>query len=549
MFIRHECTASFVFLGALFATISAQAWDLETVDSTGDVGQYASIAVSAAGIPHVSYYDGSATSLKYATKTASGWIIETVDIGNVGQHSSIAVAGDGILHISYYDAENGDLKRAWKNGGTWNTESVDTTGDVGKFTSITVNPINQPVISYYDATNPAIKLAYMYGGTWEIKRGPDAIITSATSLQLAAIYPYPLVAYFDGSDRKLKLSIYNIDGGSLPPNTVNAQGWGIEEVITSGTTIDSISMALASNAEPRISYAEVTNVGGAVRFIEKNCIASGCLTQTTPDYPTGQGSWGTPDSVQDIGFGAAFTSLVISSNGDPQISYFDSTATAGGQNLQYAIKSGGSWTLDTADTQGSVGLYSALGLDALGNPHIAYYDETNNDLKYAHLGAASDPDICLESSRVLSRFPKAWGIDFKFSADPTCKVTDAVVNLQSGNQMSRDTSGYYTCIPSSNMWSGEGTQQVNVDVNPDLDTPPPQTGFRECITDSLGDYWDSGQSISVNLNCSGGAVSLTGLYDDFFDVYDHIGAFKTSRAQLGGGCLPPGPDFCPGLPG
>lgn len=547
MFIRNGSIANLVFLYTLFVASSADAWDIETVDSLGVVGAYASIAISPAGIPHISYYDDSANSLKYATKSASGWVIETVDTGNVGQHSSIALAGNGVLHISYYDAANGELKRAWKNGGPWTVETVDTTGDVGQFSSIAINPVNQPVISYYDATNPSIKVAYLEG-TWEIKRGPDATLVSATSLKLAAVYPYPLVAYFDGTDRKLKLAIYDL-GGSLPTNTVNAQGWGTEDVVTSATIIDSISMTLASSAEPRISYAEATTSGGSVRFIAKNCIASGCLTQTTPTFPTGQGSWGTAETVQDIGFGPAFTSLVIGGNGDPQISYFDSTATAAGQNLQFAIKSGGIWTLDNVDTQGVVGLHSSLGLDALGNPHIAYYDETNSDLKYAHLGAASNPDICVESMRVLSRFPKVWGIDFKASADPTCKVTDAVVNLQSGNQMNRDTSGHLTCIPSSNTWSGEGTPVVSVNVNPDLDSPPPTSSFRECITDSLGFYWDSGQSITVNLSCSSGAVSLTGLYDDFYDVYDNVGAFKTSRARLGGACTPPGPDFCPYLPG
>jgi len=544
MFTRNKSITRLFLTPVLFTTLAANAWDIESVDVSGDVGIHASLAVSPAGIPHISYFDADNTSLKYATKLSGVWSIETVDnSANVGRYNSIAIGGDGVIHVSYYDTTNGDLKRAWKSGAAWSFESVDSTGDVGQFTSLAINPVNQPVISYYNVTNPAIKVAYLEG-SWQIKQGPDAVLSSSTSLKLASIYPYPLVAYFDNTDRNLKLAIYDL-GGSLPSNTVDALGWGVENVIA-GTIIDSISLELASSAEPRISYADTTATATTVTYIEKNCIASGCLTQTTPTFPTGEGSWGTPQSVQNVGSGPAITSLVIGSDGNPRISYLDRIS---GWNLVYAIRSGATWTLDVVDSQGNVGLNSSLGLDALDNPHIAYYDETNTSLKYATLGSADDSGICVQSGRVFSRFPKSWGITFVSTDDPSCKVTDAVVSLQPGNQMTRDTSGYITCIPSNNGWSGEGSAQIAVDVNPDLDNPI--NGFVECITDSFGNYWDSGQAITVNLSCSTGNVSLTGLYNDFFTTSDNIGSFYVSRANLGS-CpppIPPLPDYCPDLPG
>jgi hypothetical protein len=38
------------------------------------------------------------------------------------------------------------------------------------------------------------------------------------------------------------------------------------------------------------------------------------------------------------------------------------------------------------ESKEDVGSYPAIALDSNDNPHISYYDATNNDLKYACLG-------------------------------------------------------------------------------------------------------------------------------------------------------------------
>ena len=44
------------------------------------------------------------------------------------------------------------------------------------------------------------------------------------------------------------------------------------------------------------------------------------------------------------------------------------------------------WSIATVDSEGSVGGYASLAFGPDGQPAIAYYDETNCDLKFARMG-------------------------------------------------------------------------------------------------------------------------------------------------------------------
>ena len=74
----------------------ALTWEVETVDITdgwalGGLG-YTSIALDASGNPHISYHDGYNNDLKYAAFNGSIWDVNTVDSeGNVGAYTSIAL--------------------------------------------------------------------------------------------------------------------------------------------------------------------------------------------------------------------------------------------------------------------------------------------------------------------------------------------------------------------------------------------------------------------------------------------------------------------------
>ncbi|MBI4655579.1 MAG: T9SS type A sorting domain-containing protein [Elusimicrobia bacterium] len=67
------------------------------------------------------------------------------------------------------------------------------------------------------------------------------------------------------------------------------------------------------------------------------------------------------------------------------------------------------WQIQTIDSEGIVGEQTSIAIDSLGNPHIAYYDSTNSDLKYARWTGISwstqivdangyNPSIAIDSS-------------------------------------------------------------------------------------------------------------------------------------------------------
>jgi hypothetical protein len=83
------------------------------IDQDGDVGQHPSIAVDSEGIVHISYYDASLRSLKYANGQEDIWSVDTVDDSeSVGEYSSIALNSEDRPTIAYFDRENEDLKLA-----------------------------------------------------------------------------------------------------------------------------------------------------------------------------------------------------------------------------------------------------------------------------------------------------------------------------------------------------------------------------------------------------------------------------------------------------
>src|SRR5262245_44834689 len=128
-----------------FAQRIGGAWTVETADSTAALGLHTSVAVSTTGDPSISYYDQTHADLKYAQKSSGVWALQSVDtVGNVGLYTSIKLSASGEPRISYYDQSLGNLKYASRSGGVWTLETVDATGDVGSYSSLALDGSGNP---------------------------------------------------------------------------------------------------------------------------------------------------------------------------------------------------------------------------------------------------------------------------------------------------------------------------------------------------------------------------------------------------------------------
>lgn len=378
------CLTITLSLGLIQPVLAALVWQIQVVDSIGQVGWYSSLALDSRGYPVISYYDASNNDLKLVrcddATCSSGNTIRTVDsAGDVGWYTSLALDSNGNPVISYFDDTNKDLKLAHCGDATCSSgntiRTVDSAGDVGWHTSLALDSNGNPVISYRDATNNGLKLVHCgnptcsSGNSIQLLDGDrDNHVGYDTSLALDS-NGNPVIAYYDNTNIDLKL----VRCG----NATCSSGNTIMTVDGPGDVGIYPSLALDSNDHPVISYWDEVNLNLKFVHCGDTTCSSGNIFQTV-------------DSARYVGL---YSSLTLNDAGNPVISYFDFT----NENLKLVYCGDANCSsgniIQVVDSVGDQGGVTSLALDSRGKPVISYFDFTNGDLKLARLTGDDTPPV------------------------------------------------------------------------------------------------------------------------------------------------------------
>jgi hypothetical protein len=300
------------------------------------------ILATGSGLAHGSQTTGSSETINSNADLSANieWINIEIDTpGNVGLYASVAINPlNDTTYVSYYDATDKDLRLAMDKGfgtgncgpnNSWLCTTVDSGGDIGMYSSIAINPDNGEIgIAYYDATNG--KLKYAHG---------EICATCSWSIDI-------------------------VDEPILFPTDSKGQY---------------ASLKYNSSGKPYIAYY-FENTSG----VDALMVASG--ENGNCGYGSAAGKWQC-DTIQTGEGVGQYASLALDGSGNRYIAYYDG---ANGDLWHATSRSGtncgpggNTWLCFPISSTNDVGKYASLYVDNSNDFHIAYYDATTDELKYA----------------------------------------------------------------------------------------------------------------------------------------------------------------------
>ncbi len=148
-------------------------------------------------------------------------------------------------------------------------------------------------------------------------------------------------------------------------------------------------------------------VFGGDHLYYAKCVGTTCAIQTVD----------TSDSV------GSQASLALDNQGHPHIAYHDAGLTIGFCNdwkLKYAEWTGSQWVIDVVD-ESCTGINPSIALDASGNPHISYFNESWDELQLADWDGSS-----------WNTYTPYWLPSYNVSGYHSSLLSDASGNLHLG---------------------------------------------------------------------------------------------------------------------
>ena len=368
------------------------------------------IAIDYNGRTHISYLDSGNNNLYYHgpyLTDINGLVASNVQLTG---GSSIDVSVGGILGEAPYpyishtvaNGNENELRVAYwnQNEQQWEYATIVTGVSTGLYTSLATwkvidNPPTDFVISYYDAFDETLKSARGAIGLpfaiQEIETTGFGWFPSSVTFGFGT---QPSVAYTNGS-REVKFAARN------------ENGWQIFPTVFDQEAVTIVGLARDNNGNPHLAYvasesddlyySHWTGVAWETEVVETGAWLGSYPSlhiETTAPYTAHisyagdglkfatnvEGAWQTEHIIADLN--VIGTSLAIEPGFEPHnhIAYYDFTNS----QVKYATDAGNGWTIETIDNEGPVagsGIAIALESTFPYTKHVAYVGDT--DIRYA----------------------------------------------------------------------------------------------------------------------------------------------------------------------
>jgi hypothetical protein len=345
------------FLDMAFKNVTsdgeAYTWTTDTINYVDGSGVAPTVAVDSNGTVHIVHVNYKENKLWHQYSNGGSWSYNEIRSCPTCRSADMAVDSNDNLHVAYFvqrDGTDGYLEYSFFNGSDWTSQRLYSSAQYDQV-RIVLDANDRPHIAYARSgylCNAAM-LTYHDGSAWQTQAldtsntyvGCDASIAIDNDGYVHVTYrnhnnmDQMVVSNVSGSWQK-----YTVDGGS-------GVGYG------SGIAVDH---------DNTLHVLYRTNAGGG-EYKHANGYSGSAWSRTAASGGDGEFRMQTDDL------------------GIVHASAYDS----GGDNLLHKMMiSGQSWTTTTVDSPGTVGSYNDIFVDKNNMIHIAYYDQSNQLLKYAN---------------------------------------------------------------------------------------------------------------------------------------------------------------------
>ena len=326
------------------ASLAGITWQTQTADSYGDTGYKPSLAIDSQGIPHVLYIDRTQSRFIHARKTGPNhWISESGPSADERMEPGLIILPGDVPAFT-----SGGLFYVKTDQG-WQLEDMRTYGFWCSAVALAPDGAVEGIAqgswgsgSYIGWVDGSVRRNGVWGGE--------------TSLATAVFYPSgPSESIVVDANGNPHVSFTSNGGEPLQYGFRQYGAWSLVDLPAGLWS----SIALDSQGSPRISFSDFPN-----QDLVMATRTQGNWITTYLDVPDETCSYTSQVILNDV----SYVTYYEPTRGDLRVSTF-----APNKFLPPA----------DIDVEGDVGAWPSLAVDANGRLHVAYYDVTNGDLKYA----------------------------------------------------------------------------------------------------------------------------------------------------------------------